>query len=319
MDHPKVNESKVTVLDGGFSSQLSKYVGTRMDGDPLWTARFLHTNPDEVFKTHLDYLRAGADCISTNTYQASIGGYMKYLNLSSEESFALITQAVELAKSACEVYVKESKSQTVPLIAGSVGPYGAHLHDGSEYNGRYADNTSSETICDWHIPRIRTLVNAGVDLLALETIPCAKEAETLVRLLREFPNTKAWVSFSCKDGRHIAHGEEFQTVAKECLRLNPDQLVAIGVNCCNPVYITDLFRGFYNNYVGNTPLITYPNSGEKYTEEKGWVADGDCKSIDMYVENWLDLGVRYVGGCCRTTADDVSRIRDAADRWMKRM
>lgn len=84
-----------------------------------------------------------------------------------------------------------------PLIVGSVGPYGASLHDGSEYTGSYAKTTPIETIREWHIPRIKALVEAGVDLLALETIPCKVEAETLVTLLKEqFPNTRAWLTFS---------------------------------------------------------------------------------------------------------------------------
>lgn len=51
---------------------------------------------------------------------------------------------------------------------------------------------------EWHRPRIEALVEAGVDILALETIPCQEEAEMLVDLLREFPHIKAWLAFSCK-------------------------------------------------------------------------------------------------------------------------
>lgn len=84
-----------------------------------------------------------------------------------------------------------------PLIVGSVGPYGASLHDGSEYTGSYAATTPIDTITEFHIPRIKALVEAGVDLLALETIPCKVEAEALVTLLKEqFPNTRAWLTFS---------------------------------------------------------------------------------------------------------------------------
>ena len=83
------------------------------------------------------------------------------------------------------------------MIVGSVGPYGASLHDGSEYSGSYAKSTPVDTMRQWHIPRIKALVEAGVDLLALETIPCRIEAEMLVDLLKkEFPNTKAWLAFS---------------------------------------------------------------------------------------------------------------------------
>lgn len=91
-----------------------------------------------------------------------------------------------------------------PLIVGSVGPYGASLHDGSEYTGSYIQTTSVETMNNYHRSKISALVDGGVDLLALETIPCKAEAEVLVNLLkREFPNVKAWLSFSCKVSVYI--------------------------------------------------------------------------------------------------------------------
>lgn len=52
-----VEPPQIIVLDGGFSTQLSCHVGHVIDGDPLWSARFLHTHPDEVVSTHLDFLR----------------------------------------------------------------------------------------------------------------------------------------------------------------------------------------------------------------------------------------------------------------------
>lgn len=83
------------------------------------------------------------------------------------------------------------------MIVGSVGPYGASLHDASEYTGSYAATTPVEVMREWHRPRIAALVEAGVDLLALETIPCRIEAEMLLDLIKEFPNIKAWLAFSC--------------------------------------------------------------------------------------------------------------------------
>lgn len=84
------------------------------------------------------------------------------------------------------------------MIAGSLGPYGAYLHDGSEYNGFYTDRISREELIDYHKSRISALVEGGVDLLAIETIPSKKEAEIIVELIKEFPNIKAWLSFSCQ-------------------------------------------------------------------------------------------------------------------------
>lgn len=83
-------------------------------------------------------------------------------------------------------------------IAGSVGPYGAFLHDGSEYTGSYTNKVTTEKLIEWHRPKVQALIEAGVDILAFETIPCYKEAEALIKLLKEFPQMKAWVSFSIK-------------------------------------------------------------------------------------------------------------------------
>lgn len=83
-------------------------------------------------------------------------------------------------------------------VAGSVGPFGAFLHDGSEYTGIYCDKYSEQALIDWHRPRIEALIEGGVDILALETLPCTKEALALLRLLKEYPSTKAWISFSIK-------------------------------------------------------------------------------------------------------------------------
>lgn len=81
---------------------------------------------------------------------------------------------------------------------GSIGPYGASLHDASEYTGEYAEKVSRETMANWHRPRIEALIKAGVDLLALETIPCSVEAEVLVQMIKEYPHIKAWLAFSCR-------------------------------------------------------------------------------------------------------------------------
>lgn len=309
----------IKVLDGGFSSQLSCHVGDNVDGDPLWTARFLQTRPLDVLKTHYDFLKAGSDIIMTNTYQASVGGFVKYLGITPEAGLDLIKSAVSLAKESREKYLKEitnnGESDRNPLIAGSIGPYGAHLHDGSEYNGAYADATPAATIRDWHRPRLEALIDSGVDLLAFETIPCEKEALVLVEMLKDYPNMKAWISFSCKDDKHIAHGEEFQAVAKKCYDLNPGQILAVGANCTAPANIAGLLSGINDNREAAIPLIVYPNSGEKYHKDFGWTEGDKLQQLDCYVQGWLDSGVRYIGGCCRTYAEDIRRIHKEVQRW----
>nr|CAI5830630.1 unnamed protein product [Callosobruchus analis] len=323
---------KITVLDGGFATQLSCHVNDPIDGDVLWSSRFIETNPEAVVKAHLDFLRAGADVIITNTYQSDVDLFVKHLNVTKDEAYNLIKRAVELAQIAVKRYQEEFPANCRPLIAGSVGPYGASLHDGSEYTGSYAMTTSAEAMRQWHLPRIKALIEAGVDMLAIETIPCSLEAEMLVQLLKELcPGMKAWLSFSCKqDGKSIAVGENFKEVARRCFELNPEQLVAVGVNCCAPRLVESLIAGInkpqsapssdslgYEDQL-RIPLIAYPNSGENYDVQVGWIKRDKCEPVENFVSKWLDLGVTWIGGCCRTYATDVTKIRNEVESWCRK-
>ncbi|XP_012279698.1 uncharacterized protein LOC105699360 [Orussus abietinus] len=318
----------IKVLDGGFSTQLSTHVGEKIDGDPLWTARFLATNPEAVVATHLDFLRAGSDIIQTNTYQASVGGFVQYLGVSEEESLELIQSAVDLTRKAITMYSKETRGNgnipnNKPVIVGSCGPYGAVLHDASEYTGNYGPEVTPEVMSTWHRPRIDALTAAGVDFLALETIPNQYEARALIELLREYPNTKAWLSFSCSDdGKTIVDGSNFQEVALDCYKKAPSgQIVAIGVNCLAPKLVASLLKGVNDKAERRdfVPLVVYPNSGEKYTVTEGWKREGTSwQPLEDFVPDWLDLGVQYIGGCCRTYATDITKIRYEVNRWQKK-
>ncbi|XP_011877446.1 PREDICTED: homocysteine S-methyltransferase 1-like [Vollenhovia emeryi] len=310
------------ILDGGFSGQLSRHVGAKIDGDPLWTARFLATDPTAVHATHLDFLRAGAEIIETNTYQASVPGLTKYLNISESESLHLIATATNLARRAVDDYVREKNlsSEQRPKVAGSCGPYGACLHNSSEYTGSYGKTVSRRELIDWHRPRVKALLDAGVDLLALETIPCVEEAEVLLDLLREYPHARAWLSFSCRDDRLISDGGVFQEIALSCYRALPSQIVAIGVNCVDPRHVTPLLRGINAESSGRDqiPLVAYPNRGGSYSATDGWTAVPDDHSLNLPLSEWMGMGIRYIGGCCRIFAEDIKMIRSEVDRYRER-
>ncbi|CAH0556426.1 unnamed protein product [Brassicogethes aeneus] len=313
-------EKRIVVLDGGFATQLSCHVDKQIDGDVLWSSRFLATDKEAVINSHLDFLRAGSDIIMTNTYQADVKLYAKHLNMTEEEGYELIKESVELARTAIKRYSEEHPFSRQPKIVGSVGPYGASLHDGSEYTGSYAKTTPKEVIRDWHLPRISALVEAGVDMLGLETIPCKIEALVLIEMLKEkFPHVKAWLSFSVsQDGKTIANGEDFQDTVKYCYDLNPRQLIAVGVNCVAPSLVEKLINGINKDRKKNPiPLIVYPNSGESYNVEVGWINRDKCEPVETYVGKWLDMGVTWIGGCCRTYAIDVTRILREVEKWKR--
>lgn len=312
--------ANVKLIDGGFSSQLSTYVGDIIDGHPLWSSYFLATAKDAVVQTHRDFIKAGADIVMTNSYQASIGGFMEFLDLDYDSSYQLIKSSVDYVKEAIALEATHARIRSDDpardiLIAGSVGPYGASLRDGSEYRGDYVEHVSEATMAEWHRPRIQALVEAGADILAIETIPASKEAQMLCRLLREWPNQKAWLSFSCKDDKHISNGESFTQVARTCYNMNPDQLIAVGVNCVRPLMVSPLIEQLKTE---NIPLVVYPNSGERYDAVNArWIDRDLCEPVDKYVTDWLDEGVALVGGCCRTYAEDTLHMKHRLDDWVK--
>ncbi|XP_034100281.1 homocysteine S-methyltransferase [Drosophila albomicans] len=317
--------TRLLVKDGGFGTQMTVHVGNSVDGDPLWSARFNATNPSAVINTHLDFLQNGADMILTNTYQTSVEGYMEYLELDEQQSIDLIKKTVRMAHVAKEKYLNECfESQLAvpegfPLIIASIGPFGAHLHDGSEYTGSYADYVPAKTITDWHRVRIEACLEAGVDALAIETIPCQMEAEALVEMLcDDYPDVKFWVAFQCKDENTLAHGEEFAEAATavwEILRERKaqDKCLAIGVNCVHPKFVTPLFKSLNGDRTAEEqiPLVVYPNSGEVYDVATGWQGREHCVPLAKYVPEWAQLGAKIIGGCCRTYARDIRLISEA--------
>ncbi|KAI2663562.1 Homocysteine S-methyltransferase YbgG [Labeo rohita] len=249
------------ILDGGLATELEAS-GFQLQNDPLWSARILHTNPQAIKDVHYSYLQSGSDVITTATYQASIEGFVKYLGLQPEEAQLKIMSGVQLAKESVLEFMSNSplsEDRREPVVAGSVGPYGAFLHDGSEYTGAYEDKMTVGELKDWHRPQIQCLVKAGADLVAMETIPSLKEAEALVEVLREFPEAKAWLSFSCKtllktnevdtavnavnvfqDIHNISSGRSFSEAVQVACRSS--QLVAVGVNCCPPSLLEPLLE-----------------------------------------------------------------------------
>lgn len=273
------------LLDGGLATQLEAQ-GCDI-GNDLWSASLLQSNPDAIVAAHHAYLDAGAECLATASYQASREGFGKR-GMSSEEADALMLLSVALAKRAR----KEAGSGAA--IAASLGPYGAILHNGSEYFGNYG--VSSGLLRDFHEARLQLFDDAGTDVLALETIPSFQEAEVLRDLLRDC-KTPSWVSFSCRDEKHISDG----TLLSDAARLfeGHPSVVAVGINCTPPQYALGLIREL-RGALPDKRVLVYPNSGEVYNvNDNSWlgtVTPGDCAAA---ASEWLAAGAKIIGGCCR--------------------
>ncbi|XP_059922683.1 uncharacterized protein zgc:172121 [Gadus macrocephalus] len=297
------------ILDGGLATELEAQ-GFGLQGDPLWSSRLLHTNPQAIQDAHCRFLDSGADVVSTATYQASIKGFMEHLDMSLESAQELMKSGVHLAQEAVQQFVTSNNDteRGRPLVAGCVGAYGAFLLDGSEYSGGYAEAMSIEELKAWHRPQISCLVSAGADLVAMETIPSVKEAEALLELLREFPSCKAWLSFSCKDGRSLCDGSPFLEAVRLAQRCS--QLVAVGVNCCSPLLIRPLLDTVSPLRSPDLPWVVYPNSGEEWDRLSGWNASGSkVSSIAELSQEWLKQGATMIGGCCRVGPTHITELR----------
>ncbi|TWT06298.1 homocysteine S-methyltransferase [Planococcus sp. CPCC 101016] len=298
-----LNRFPIVILDGAMATELESY-GCDLN-DRLWSAKILMENPELIKKVHLDYFQAGADCAITASYQATIEGY-KERGLTEEEAVELIGKSVQLAAEARDEFwaqLDDKSHRPKPLVAASVGPYGAFLSDGSEYRGDYS--LSEDDLIAFHKERIGVLVRAGADILACETIPCLKEAKAIVKVLEEFPEVYAWFSFSAKDEHQISDGEKISNCA-EWLDEQP-QAAAIGVNCSAPHIIESLIKEVKSRTA--KPIIVYPNSGEEYDPtSKTWGEGSSANQFTSNTRRWHEAGAQIIGGCCRTTPEDITAI-----------
>jgi homocysteine S-methyltransferase len=298
-------QQPIMILDGALATELERR-GADLH-DPLWSAKVLLEHPDLIRTVHQDYYAAGADVATTATYQASFLGFERR-GLGPDEAAQLMRNAVALAMAARERFWSNASlrgGRLRPLIAASIGPYGAMLADGSEYRGDYG--VGDEELLAFHRPRMRVLVESDADLLACETIPSLREALLLARLLQEFPKASAWISFSCRDGAHTGEGQRIA----DCVRQLDGfaQVVAVGVNCTRPQYIGALLEQMRGQT--DKPLLVYPNSGERYDAlGKRWLGGGDVIGLALQAQSWRRAGARLIGGCCRTTPADIRALRD---------
>lgn len=325
------------VLDGALATELERR-GADLN-DPLWSARLLLEQPDLIRQVHLDYFRAGADVATTASYQATFEGFARR-GLDTDAAADLMRLAVRLAREARTQFLAESPAGTrVPLVAASVGPFGAMRADGSEYRGHYGLGDDAETeaaLMAFHRPRLQVLAEGmgpsmdgrGADLLACETVPCIAEARALARLMTERPGTFGWISYSCRDAGHNSQGEAWA----DCVRaLNDfDAVAAIGVNCTAPQHIEALVATA--QALTTKPIVVYPNAGEVYDPVlKRWfsagtqAADGGdgsgaathhhASAADAFAaqaQRWAAAGARLIGGCCRTGPGEIAALRRVA-------
>jgi len=294
------------VLDGGMASEL-EHLGANIDG-PLWSAHVLEDAPEKILAVHRAYIAAGAQCIETASYQVSRMGYAEF-GLAPDRADAALLRSVELARKAAN-----EVSEKRILVAVSLGPYGAALHNGAEYHGNY-DCTYADQVA-FHSARIEVLSGIkALQVLAFETLPSLEEAQAIGEALAPHPNLAAWFTFTCKDEKHVAHGELLRECAAAVAAF--PQTIAIGINCTHPSLIASLIgelRAAHGAHAALTkPIVVYPNAGEDWdAAARSWTGSSDPAAYGARASEWLSAGAQIVGGCCRTRPAHIAEVARAA-------
>lgn len=305
MDFTEFLTNNPVVLDGAMSTPLEK-LGADTNND-LWTAKALIDNEELVYEVHKMYFEAGADLIITDTYQANVQAFEK-VGYSKKEARNLIKKAVKIAQKARDDY--ENRTGKHNYIAGTIGPYGAYLANGSEYRGDY--ELSVEEYQQFHLPRIEELVNAEVDILAIETQPKLDEVLAILELLKKkYPQQKVYVSYTLSDDDTISDG----TPLPRAIHALEDysQVIAVGINCVKLELVEPALKNMKE--ITDKHLIVYPNSSAVYDpKSKTWSQPKTSVTFEELIPNWYEAGARIIGGCCTTGPKEIKAVADFIKR-----
>ncbi|MEN9911027.1 MAG: hypothetical protein RLZZ441_595 [Actinomycetota bacterium] len=274
-----MTDPQVLALDGGLSTALEAQ-GLVIDG-PMWTGELLLSKPEAVTAAHRSFVDAGADIIITGSYQLSFEGGRR-TGWSDDD----VEQALRSSPTAARLAANDDT-----LVAASIGPFGAHLNDGSEFLGRYG--VSAGAIREYHDRRLEILLDTEPDLLAVETMPDLSEVQILLDLLEsKSVDMPYWVSFTVSEPGTISGGGTF---AEACALVeNYANAMAVGINCSPLSVITPTLSGVETEL----PFVVYPNAGQAWdTDSMSWAGTHEF-ATHAHVEEWSNAGARIIGGCC---------------------
>ena len=290
MEHTFIEliRSEYCVLDGGMGTVLQEKGLTNQELTEEWNI----THPDRVREVHLDYLRAGAQVLTTNTF----GGSPLKLGMRdrAHQAEELNRAGAGVAREALRLY-RESTGDAGPrFVAGSVGPSGKLL--GMEVRPEEAAGSFRR--------QGEVLAEAGVDLFIVETMMDLNEAALAVRTLKRvagMPVVASMVFGKTKKG-------EFRTLFGNGVPDSVSELVdagadAVGVNC-----------GLVGEYVQvvsrmrehtDLPLVLYPNAGVPRVRKGETYYEVTAEDLISHLDSELEAGATMLGGCCGTTPEYI--------------
>ena len=290
--------NKIKLLDGSMSFPMEQ-LGYNLK-NKLWTGMALISDPDIIKNIHKGYIDAGADYISTSTYQVSYDR-LKNMGYQSSKIKKVFQKSVDLVKEA----IKESRSKKEIKIVGSFGPFASYDPKASEYVGKY--NSTDDEIKNFHLNNINIIEETDLDIILYETIPCLREIKVLSKVLSQ-TNKEIWISITCNENIEFRDGSSFK---EACKIISPiKQITTLGINCFSPLLVEKALKKLKK--YSNKKTLVYPNSGEKYNpKDKYW--SGKNEFNNLMIKNWLSLSPDIIGGCCRVGYNNIKKMREEID------
>ena len=284
-----LSQPRKLILDGATGTELNRrgvYTGL-----PLWSANALMNDRDSKIlqQIHEDYLRAGADIVTTNTFRTHRRALAPSGN--ADRALELTRRAVDIARAA----IASFKSDSPKFIAGSI----------STLEDCYRPDLvpSDDELRVEHSERIRHIVECGVDFILVETINTIREA-VIITELAIATGMPVVVSFVCDREGKILSGETLTEAASQLLPLG---ISAIGVNCGPTPNLAKPLAELQSACGKDFPLIAYGNIGYA-DEEVGWV-NTDSENPNAYCEHASHWPAKIIGGCCGTTPEHITQLK----------
>jgi methionine synthase I (cobalamin-dependent) len=288
------------VLDGAIGTEILRR-------DLTWADHQLLDRPDVVRAIHADYLAAGADVISTNTFQLTRRGFenhfrdrehMRHIGASDLETrwAELLRAGVELARAACAAANLERPT----AVAGAMTTL--------EWCFRPDLAPPAEVARAEYREVAELFAQAGADLLLIETVNSISEAIAAGQAARAV-GLPFWIAFVPDEQGRLFSGETLAAAAAAMRPLAPD---AILLNCAPPADV----RVGLAELVRHTaiPVGVYPHVGRFDPPE--WLFTDEfppARYADL-ARGWLEQGARIVGGCCGTTPEHIAAVSSALAR-----
>jgi homocysteine S-methyltransferase len=339
------NKNRILLLDGGVSTHLedllakttSSSISTCCDGSishaqtasassspafahrELWSSSLLlgdTTDRNHISQGHVDWIEAGADIITTVTYQCHYETELWPQVLREKENgeatatmSQMFQDAIEIAQEAARDTLtrrnnesnsagwRENKER--PFVVASLGCYGSALSNGAEYTGEYGEQVTMDRLVHFYERKLQAVTSSHPDGVAFETIPSHLECQALAQLLSSSdwkdPVASAWISLACRNGTELNDGTPLASVLDTLRPIPLSALQAVGFNCCDSAHLPELVRSLLVDMATHGPvrgIVLYPNSGEEWdATTQNWMEGTGCTVADELALGLMNVAV----------------------------